>query len=393
MNNSTSKIDSSDSDTTHLAIAWVWVLRLRQDSVSQEDLAAWLSWYEADDRNKEAFEDMQGFWHQVDRVTEDPNPLSSELWLGDLATLNSPRTSIQNSVRSSGPRAWRRTISCFIRRGRRFVWAGAALAAGVGGLVVAPLITSPQQVHQLSAQYPAVEAAADTAMPQLVKETYLPDGSRVELAAKSSVALQFTDKQRLLEMHGGAAYFAVAHNRDRPFIVNVGELSVRAVGTAFNIRSAGDRVVVTVAEGTVDVYPVSQGGPESTRDVDGRPMGALRVNAGSEIVWAEKSSGPIVRTVDASHALAWRQGRLDYLNEPLASAIADINRYSKTPILIRDPAVGKIIFSGTVLTNAADSWVQALPSLFAIEVQTDANGNVVLASRDAIKASRSDQNR
>lgn len=202
----------------------------------------------------------------------------------------------------------------------------------------------------------------------------------MELAPKTSVAVQYTDQQRLLDLQGGEAYFTVAHNRERPFIVQVGKLRVRAVGTAFNVRSAGERVVVTVAEGTVDVYPAAaQPSKTQSQSVTGPMPGAVRVTAGSEVAWT--ASGPVVALVNPANALGWRKGRLDYLNEPLGSAIADINRYSSRPIIIRDPAIDQIVFSGTVMTAATDSWIQALPSLFPIELQNDANGNIVLISR------------
>jgi transmembrane sensor len=389
MNNSIPKVNSSDIGTAHLAVAWDWVLRLRQDSVSQDDLTAWLSWYEADERNKAAFEDMQAFWQQIDQVTEEPNPLPPELWLGDLAASGTSHTRRLQSARTKTTSGWR---GFFAKPSpRRLAWASAALAASLCCLTVALKLASPPLTSPPLQQHAVADNAVDVAAPQSVKETYLPDGSRVELAAKSSVSLQFSDTQRMLEMQGGVAYFAVAHNRDRPFIVKVGDLYVRAVGTAFNIRSAGDRVVVTVAEGTVDVYPASHGNlaiDSGGHDASGHPVDLVRVKAGSEVVWAEKSLGPTIATVDASHALAWRQGRLDYLNEPLASAIADINRYSKRPIILRDDAIGKIVFSGTVLTNATDAWVAALPSLFPIDVHTDSNGNIVLSNRASVEESR-----
>src|SRR5262249_1447032 len=158
-------------------------------------------------------------------------------------------------------------------------------------------------------------------------------------APKSSISLQYSDKVRMLVMQSGVAYFSVAHNRERPFIVKVGKVCVRAVGTAFNIRKADGRVVVTVAEGTVDVYPISHEA-DAIAGATGASMGGGRSNAGKEVTGAEKLTGPTIAAVDTQTALAWREGRLDYRNEPLSSAIADINRYSRRQVIIRDEAVG-----------------------------------------------------
>jgi hypothetical protein len=59
-----------------LEAAWDWVLKLRDEQASQEDLATWLQWYEADERHRQAFEEMQAFWHDSGRLAE-----------GDLARL------------------------------------------------------------------------------------------------------------------------------------------------------------------------------------------------------------------------------------------------------------------------------------------------------------------
>ncbi|MDE0854191.1 MAG: FecR domain-containing protein [Nevskia sp.] len=359
-------------DTVHMAAAWEWVLRLQDEAVSQDDLAEWLRWYEADEQHKEAFDDMQSFWQQIDRVTEEPNPLSADLWLGPLAM--SKATAAQLLAPEVEPGLGSRVKRVFSRlfpSPRVLSWAGPGLAFALCVAVALRLLQPTTHPVEVPATVPA---------PPIAQETTLPDGSHVELAPKTSVAVQYTDQQRLLDLQGGEAYFTVAHNRERPFIVQVGKLRVRAVGTAFNVRSAGERVVVTVAEGTVDVYPAVQSlKGQSPRSVIGPMVGAVRVTAGSEVAWT--ASGPVVALVNPANALGWREGQLEYLNEPLASAIADINRYSSRPIIIRDQAVGKIVFSGTVMTAATDNWIQSLPSLFPIELLHDESGDIVLVSR------------
>jgi transmembrane sensor len=342
----------SKEDLARLTSAWDWVLRLRRESPSQDELNQWLIWYESDERNKQAFDQASAIASQAPEAVD--------------------------RRRASPPPSWRAepAAGARFRTRRRTAWLGAALAAGLGvfafqfGLNVQRPIVMPLEGSVISA-----ESAAE----QKLKETFLPDGSRVELASKSAVQLQYDDKTRLLSMTDGVAYFTVAHNHERPFIVRAGDFYVRAIGTAFNVRHSGERVVVTVTEGTVDMYPVERqrepGAPP--------PPDALRVKAGKEVVWADPSAKPDVTTVDPAHALAWREGRLEYLNEPLASAIADINRYSSRKIIIRDPDIGKLVFSGAVLTDSADVWVQSVPSLFPIDLRTDADGNIVLVPRKA----------
>src|SRR5690606_34952861 len=93
------------------------------------------------------------------------------------------------------------------------------------------------------------------------KALVLPDGSTVRLGALTSISLNYTDEMRYLVLEGGEAFFEVARDQRRPFIVQTGAITVKAVGTAFNVRRAAERVSVTVSEGAVDVVrkPANQG--------------------------------------------------------------------------------------------------------------------------------------
>lgn len=326
-----------------LAAAADWIQRLQHPDVSITDFAEWLAWCDADERHKAAFDDMQTFSQQMDEVVAQK-----------LAAASAAAAAPLNRVVLTAP----------VHRRRRWQWAAAASVAALALLLARPQ-TAPERVL-VAGPVAAVAHTASPAAPS--RAATLTDGSRVELAAQTSVEVEMTEAQRTVFMKGGVAFFTVAHNAARPFIVKVGKFDVRAVGTAFNVRSAGDRVVVTVAEGTVDVSPAGDGAK-------------VRAKAGTEVVWTAKASAPVVAPIDPAHALAWREGRLDYINEPLEAVIADFNRYSRRQIVIRDAAVGEIAISGAIRTTGIEVWVRALPSLFPIEVGNDSDGNIVLSSR------------
>ena len=86
-----------------------------------------------------------------------------------------------------------------------------------------------------------------------VRETTLPDGTRVVLGAESQLSFEVTQRVRHATVVGGDAYFAVARDSARPFTVSIGDVQVRVVGTQFEIRRRSGEVSVAVAEGTVDV--------------------------------------------------------------------------------------------------------------------------------------------
>jgi transmembrane sensor len=305
-----------------------WVARLREESVTEQDIAAWLSWCDSDERHRKAFDDAQRFWRDV----------------GDLATGPQAAKRLQE-LRGPDPVA---VPERGARRTQMFVMAASVALAIIGLLAWQYLAHQPQ----------TLTAGDSTA----VERKTLPDGSTVELAAKSAVDVRYTEQQRLLELRpGGEAYFSVQPNPARPFIVSVGDHRVRAVGTAFNVRSAGDRVIVTVDEGTVDVFRASDPQPRAAADT-------MRVSAGNEAKWIDPQTAVVVRPVDPARALAWRQGRLEYIDEPLAAVLADINRYSDRPVVVEQGAVDDLAFTGTVFATSVDEWLRALPGEFPVSL-------------------------
>jgi len=322
---------SSSADVQIMEQAARWVLRLQEDSLSEHELADWLHWCESDERHRRAFERAQGFWHGVGELAAEPDaPARLQALRGpELAAVSSPVAK---------------------RRGVRRGWV-TALAASVAifGVAISLYLTYRPQTLE-----------ADVSMP--VSRKTLPDGSLVELATRSEVDVRYTERQRLLELRpGGEAYFSVQSNPARPFIVSVGDYRVRAVGTAFNVRSAGDGVIVTVDEGTVEVYRAADPEPRIATHT-------MRVSAGNEARWAATSTLASIRAVDPTHALAWREGRLEYIDEPLAGVLADINRYAHRRVVIEAGAADGLAFTGTVFAVSVDEWLRALPGEFPVRL-------------------------
>lgn len=319
-------------DVAELEAAWRWVLRLRDEQATQEDLTEWLRWYQEDERNRVAFEEMQSFWHECGKLVDD-QPAS-------VAALLAGRASMANEPADSWRRHW------------------PALAASL--LIAMATLAWVVSANWILPGQPIAE----------VRQTALPDGSTVDLAAKSTVSSRYSEEMRLLVMEGqsGEAYFSVAHNPQRPFIVQVGTMRVRALGTAFNVRHADDRVVVSVTKGVVEVSA---------------PGGSVQVAAGNRIVWNESGATvPSIVPTTGESTLAWQQGRLEYHNEPLSAVIADVNRYSHQRIVIEDEAAGKILFSGTVFTRATDAWIDALPQVFPVQLEPRLTGGLLLKTRE-----------
>ena len=160
-----------------------------------------------------------------------------------------------------------------------------------------------------------------------IRRVPLKDGSSLAVNTKSEVSVKWSDSERDVTVRQGEAWFHVAPNKSRPFVVAVGRLRVRAVGTAFSVRLAADGAEVKVSEGVVEVWRA------------GDANKPIRVAAGAAAILPTEG-GPIftesstVPSIDRE--LAWRDGKIDLDGETLSEAVAKFNRYNRTPITISD---------------------------------------------------------
>ncbi len=314
-----------------------WLVRLHEPQVCDSELAEWTLWYEADERHQQAFEQMQDLWIRAGALAEGPQGL------GRLDRLLRPPREADARHRHLGPRI--------------------ALAASV----VAAAVGVAWLSHRLFHARPPTSAAAP-----LVRRLALPDGTSLEVAPGTRIVVRYTAALRRVAVLGGEAYFSVRHDPSRPFLVTVNGLTVRDVGTAFNVRKADSRANVTVVRGEIEVSPSSAAAS--------RGHVGVRVNAGEEVTWGSHAHWVVERT-DTRRALAWRQGRLEYIDEPLSAVIADVDRYAHHPVVLGDKAAGRIAFTGTVFARYADQWVRALPSEFPVRLVSRPGRALVLESR------------
>lgn len=168
------------------------------------------------------------------------------------------------------------------------------------------------------------------------RQIVLNDGSKIDLAAESRVDVAFTSAERRLILRSGEAFFTVAHNRQRPFIVSAANGEVRALGTSFNIRLNPASTQVTIVEGVVQI--------DATAGDRSAPGRRATVRAGQQIDYGVRReaaqlspylSPPV--DVDPGDVTAWKRGLLVFRGAPLIDVVAVANRYATRTISLDDP--------------------------------------------------------
>jgi transmembrane sensor len=206
----------------------------------------------------------------------------------------------------------------------------------------------------------------------------LEDGSRITLNTDSKVRVVFSERQRHIDLSQGEAFFEVAHDGHRPFVVQAGNRRIIAVGTQFSVRREGDEVQVVVTEGRVrvdsgDVQSAEASQPDtvSTSPAPARVLlaagGVARARKGDVVV----KNHPLA---EAEELIGWRSGDIYFRETRLADAVAEFNRYNARQIVIRDPSVATMQLTGKFRATNSDAFVSLLERTYGIEVErTDAS--------------------
>ncbi|MEP9403701.1 FecR family protein [Sphingomonas silueang] len=227
---------------------------------------------------------------------------------------------------------------------RRFLAGSAgAMAAGIAGMV----------------GWHATTGETVTTARGEVRRLPLADGSIAAIDTDSALRVDFGET-RLVSLDRGQAWFKVAKDARRPFVVDAGIAQARAIGTAFSVDRGGDGVRIAVTEGTVAVWPQSGGGTLTL------------LNAGDYAYFPRGAMVPQTGTAPAriERTLAWRNGEIALENDTLAFAVAQFNRYNRQQLVIVDRELDRERLIGLFQIDRPGDFAATLAASFNVTVTT-----------------------
>ncbi|MFT4053736.1 MAG: FecR domain-containing protein, partial [Novosphingobium sp.] len=192
-------------------------------------------------------------------------------------------------------------------------------AAAIAAAACLAVVAAPDMLLRMQA-----DVMTDTGEARVIA---LSDGSMLNLAPRSAVAIDVTKEQRTVRLLRGTAYFDIARDPAHPFRVKTGDVVTTVLGTAFEVRREADGAAVAVRRGLVAVA--------CERDTTGVHLRiGDAVNAGC--------SHPIHRyKVQPSRIATWTQGRIVASDRPLREVVDALRPWHK----------GLIIAQGTRLDS------------------------------------------
>jgi transmembrane sensor len=355
-----------------------WFLRLQESTADSATFIEWQAWLNAAPENRAAYEEIEDVVLRLGRVAVVPQVPSAQEMAQDaydgsqsIAEWKSLQDAAQLRARSGHPqqanRGWGRVNRLAI-----------AACLAMIALIVSILWPQHAPVSQLG------EFSYKTA-PGQRQVVQLPEGSAVTLDADSVLSVQLSAARRSLKLTRGEAYFRVAKDPHRPFVVSAGSAQVTAVGTAFNVHLSDDRTVVAVTEGKVDfvVTPKSAAAAQAdaSRPLPTQALLATQVAAGQAVSYRDNGSLQPLPAKQAPLATAWLEGRREYRNEPLRYVLADVDRYTGQRMELASDAAGDLSFTGTLNLKNSEAWLRGLSVALPVTITQKEDGVLSVALR------------
>jgi transmembrane sensor len=283
-----------------------WLMRRNEGRLSRREQAAFDAWLAADPRNRAAFDDISEMFGRLTAMEFD----------------RAPRRRAHGAPRAVA------TLS--------------AIAA-----LVALVVFFDDVSMWLRSDYYAAPGAT-TLMT-------LADGSRVQLDSRSAIAVRYAAGERRVALVEGQAWFEVAPDAARPFVVEAAGGTVTALGTAFDVSLEQGRTSVTVGEHRV---AVASGGS------------AVVVGEGQESVYAPGRSAEPPRVADLARATAWRNRSLIFDDATLGEVVAALGRYHRGHVVFADPALRARRVSGVFGSSDPAEALEEIGAAVGLHVTT-----------------------
>lgn len=282
-----------------------WFSRAHSGDATKDDLLALERWLASDPLHRFEYDRLADIWSALDALPD--------------------------------PRSRRSTVAtAFVSR--RVFLGGTALAAAAGIIAVTGVPDFIASDHYTGTSE--------------VRTMTLIDGSIVELDAASAISLEFTPSKRQILLQRGRAFFRVAKDAQRSFIVSAANGNTTALGTEFVVHVTAEDVTIAVQESAV-LVATSAGGV------------AARLDAGETISYGPQGLGAIRTALESE--TAWRRGKLIFEDQPLGRVIADVNRYRSGTIRITDRSLLNLRVSGIFDIKNPDGVLDAITQTLPVQ--------------------------
>jgi ferric-dicitrate binding protein FerR (iron transport regulator) len=325
------------------------IIRYFCGEASEQEMTALWNWMDENEENHKIFDDYRKTWEVIEVQSIEKNIDLDLQW-----------NEISSACFDAHKDKEGKTIQVDFRRRSNKLW------LRIAAVIAAVVFVSATLIYLYWDGDKKVQVLAENTK----LEQVLPDGSQVTLApgAKLSYPKKFKNETREVNLQGDA-YFDVAHNADKPFIIHAGEqIEVKVLGTQFYVNTSTEdgKVQVILISGKVAVYYKSH------------PETQTILLPGEKAELAPTYSEVKKEVNNDINFLSWKTGRIDFNNEPLDKVVKMLRTYYRADIRLADPALAKCTITSTFEDQSLDAVLRVIKETLSLEIKKQ--GKVIIIS-------------
>lgn len=185
--------------------------------------------------------------------------------------------------------------------------AASILLVAISGFIIYQFLSDPKEFYYQTADNTST--------------VVLPDGSHVSLNQNSTLKYSLVANERNITF-SGEAFFDVAHDREKPFVISIDNARIEVLGTSFNVRAYAHKPVEVVVKTGIVKFSV----PEFKSEV--------KLLAGSKGVYKKTEEKVDSATNSDINFMAWNTRKIIFEEDDLRTVVETLNRvYGVTIVL------------------------------------------------------------
>ena len=198
-----------------------------------------------------------------------------------------------------------------------------------------------------------------------IKEIQLEDGSKVSLNQNSEleVAANFNETERNVTLNG-EAFFDVAKDQEKAFIIQVDEMKVTVLGTSFNINENDNHISITVISGTVKV--------ESETN-------SVTLNKNEKAIYLKKNKELSQNSIYNKNDTSWKTGVFTFRSQPIGEVLHQLENIFSKKITLEDSRIEKCGVSIVVNTTDFQTVLKKVADAVNCEIKKTDDGSFLLS--------------
>ena len=324
-----------------------WLLKQADKPLPEQEKNEFDNWLAESEAHRNAYRQMQALWQHLPQ---------SEALQAHQQSSTRQSSAQQSSTTQAQPGGKKRSSSWLSIDWRAPVLAFSLLIAVFFGWFLQP--------------DPIVETQIYATQVGEINQIELTDGSVITLGGNTQLVVSLQEQQRNVRLHKGEAYFDVAHDKTRPFVVTNDETQIKVLGTEFAVQALSTSLQLEVAQGAVEITDMQA---IYYNRVKNRVL-----TAGEAITYSDTKGLTEVAKVDGELIGNWRDKRFNFNNQTLDAIAERLNLYYPPGIVIASDSLKHKAINSSFRLEQLDTFLAGLSMSDDIDVIKREDGKIII---------------